>query len=1024
MPSKLRNMRYLNVCGALLLTLTLYSCGGGGGGSDDGGGGTTPPPANVAPTANAGSDQTIDENTEVTLSGSGTDSDGSIASYAWTQTTGTSVTLTNANSASVTFTAPDINADETLTFKLTVTDNDGASDTDSVNVAVNNVSDDYPTELINGVPIAGLSGSGFTELRFTFDVPEGATNIQVSLTGGTGDGDLFVKYGEQPTTSNYDCRSWNLDTNETCGTDELTQSGGIYHILVNTYDSVHTFEEAILTGSYTEPTSNQATTVNAGESKTVDEAVEVTLSGSIEDPDSIVTSYHWTQIEGDTVTIADPDSLSTSFNSGQVDSEQVLTFQLEVNTNDGNQFTDTISITVSNTDLPAAIGLASEKKVYSGAELTLDAYVVDELPEGLSYEWSLSDSAITYTTDSNNRITFTTPTVSEETDLNVTVDITDALGQSSQGNLVLSVIPVNGDIFDYELTMPATEITNIVLDSNTSEYLAYGANLSNGMPTKVYFGNQEGLIELSLNTDGTVSKVLLSDKLTEIHFTDYTTSTVTITVKHTDGSVITEAQEYAINSKEISYLKEIFTSASSEVTANKTSKLAKTSAYNVANSETGNDKYSTLKAISFSANWATCVISGALAVGTGGVATPIAALACTSAVASTAAMLSDNETVQIVSEYLDGVSCLTGGFMDCGPFVINVINNGVNDPSTRMVTIKSPDISQSYVLNTMIDFDVKKNGGLYGDISTVEWDFGDNQISDQFSPSHSYAEVGQYTASVSVSFTQGLGLVGFDTVELMITEEPPVVVVSPQISKVVVFECNDAAEIYFYNPQPRSGTFTSYRCTSGSIDSCSAFDTRTTYIPESSHILDLNMPLDRNVFYRVGICESGKGCSELSDYYLVYNATGCTFTPPETIEPPAVQLAGDPEFQLTWTHDQSDDGPDIDLWVRDPLGNLLSSSREGLGLGPTPEGGLIDIDDRGKFSNDINSDGGGPERAYWPQNQSPVGVYSYGIRYFDGNTPVNYTMKVYKNGQLYDKKTGVLTNEGNNIQLGTVNNED
>ena len=53
MPSKLCNMRYLNVCGALLLTLTLYSCGGGGGGSDDGGGGTTTP-TKITVTATAG----------------------------------------------------------------------------------------------------------------------------------------------------------------------------------------------------------------------------------------------------------------------------------------------------------------------------------------------------------------------------------------------------------------------------------------------------------------------------------------------------------------------------------------------------------------------------------------------------------------------------------------------------------------------------------------------------------------------------------------------------------------------------------------------------------------------------------------------------------------------------------------------------------------------------------------------------------------------------------------------------------
>ena len=123
----------------LLIAISMLTACGGGGGSDDGGGGTKPPPANVAPSANAGSDQTVDENAEVTLSGTGSDSDGSIASYTWIQTTGTSVTLTNANSASATFTSPDINTDETLTFELKVTDDDGATGSDSISVSVNYV---------------------------------------------------------------------------------------------------------------------------------------------------------------------------------------------------------------------------------------------------------------------------------------------------------------------------------------------------------------------------------------------------------------------------------------------------------------------------------------------------------------------------------------------------------------------------------------------------------------------------------------------------------------------------------------------------------------------------------------------------------------------------------------------------------------------------------------------------------------------------------------------------------------------
>ncbi|CAA6802528.1 MAG: Chitinase, partial [uncultured Sulfurovum sp.] len=56
----------------------------------------TPPPVNQSPIANAGIDQTVDAGTAVSFSGSGSDSDGTIASYRWTASDGTELsTLQN-----------------------------------------------------------------------------------------------------------------------------------------------------------------------------------------------------------------------------------------------------------------------------------------------------------------------------------------------------------------------------------------------------------------------------------------------------------------------------------------------------------------------------------------------------------------------------------------------------------------------------------------------------------------------------------------------------------------------------------------------------------------------------------------------------------------------------------------------------------------------------------------------------------------------------------------------------------------
>jgi hypothetical protein len=89
---------------------------------------------NAIPVASAGADQTVSAGAAVTLTGSATDADGTIASYAWAQTSGPTVTLTNANSATASFTAP--NTAATLVFSLSAIDDRGANHVDSVTVTV------------------------------------------------------------------------------------------------------------------------------------------------------------------------------------------------------------------------------------------------------------------------------------------------------------------------------------------------------------------------------------------------------------------------------------------------------------------------------------------------------------------------------------------------------------------------------------------------------------------------------------------------------------------------------------------------------------------------------------------------------------------------------------------------------------------------------------------------------------------------------------------------------------------------
>lgn len=90
---------------------------------------------NAAPTANAGDDQTITLPTNsVTLSGSGADLDGSVVSYTWTKISGGNATIVSANEDETEVTGLEAGV---YVFRLTVEDNDGATDSDDVTITVN-----------------------------------------------------------------------------------------------------------------------------------------------------------------------------------------------------------------------------------------------------------------------------------------------------------------------------------------------------------------------------------------------------------------------------------------------------------------------------------------------------------------------------------------------------------------------------------------------------------------------------------------------------------------------------------------------------------------------------------------------------------------------------------------------------------------------------------------------------------------------------------------------------------------------
>ncbi len=101
--------------------------------------------------------------------------------------------------------------------------------------------------LTNGVAATGSAASTGSVLQYTMVVPAGASSLNFTTTGGTGDADMYVKFGSAPTNTVVRLPSVHTGNAETCNI--ATAQVGTYYVrparLLDAYSGCS------LTGSYT-----------------------------------------------------------------------------------------------------------------------------------------------------------------------------------------------------------------------------------------------------------------------------------------------------------------------------------------------------------------------------------------------------------------------------------------------------------------------------------------------------------------------------------------------------------------------------------------------------------------------------------------------------------------------------------------------------------------------------------------------------------------------------------------------------
>jgi len=360
------------------------------------------------------------------------------SSYIWEQTSGPEVVLSNPNDVKPTFTAPDISIDEPLTFRLTVTDNEGlrAVDEITINVRWENktpVADAGPDQTINEGRQVFLDGSNSidqdSDILFYRWEQTSDPNSTVTLSDPNSQ---HCTFEAPPDVSQYG-ESFVFQLT-------VTDAGGLYS------------KDTVTIHVTREEDENQAPSANAGLGWTVVENTSDVIlngSGSTDHEDGIIL-WQWTHLDESKVAIENASSQTASFTAPSVDSDvKPLTFQLKVIDDALQESTDIVIINVLDSNRQDLLPLApiaeagDDQMVDENVQVTLDSSNT-VAPGGIKKtDWKQIAGPDALSTSGAQKPSFTAPNVTEDEELIFRLTVTDDHGLKSTDTVKVIIIWVN-----------------------------------------------------------------------------------------------------------------------------------------------------------------------------------------------------------------------------------------------------------------------------------------------------------------------------------------------------------------------------------------------------------------------------------------------------------------------------------------------------------------------------------------------------------------------------------------------------
>ncbi len=233
--------------------------------------------------------------------------------------------------------------------------------------------------LQNGQPLSDLAGGKEEQFAFKIVPPEGSSDLLLTIGGGSGDADIYLSAGSEPSLTAYDCRPWLPGNDEHCSvTGALV---GTYHGMVHGYSA---YSGVTLTATWNEPSEPpaneppQAIIYTSTLKGPAPLEVEFDSSGSSDDKG--IESRHW--VLGDGSNTSGPVSVSHNYSE-----PGVYRVVLTVTDEEGEKDQAEATIVVTENVAPVAQVTILTETPQAGEPVSFDGSASSD-EDGAITEWS------------------------------------------------------------------------------------------------------------------------------------------------------------------------------------------------------------------------------------------------------------------------------------------------------------------------------------------------------------------------------------------------------------------------------------------------------------------------------------------------------------------------------------------------------------------------------------------------------------------------------------------------------------